>query len=313
MKKNIYLFWLLLLFVNWINFAFANTGLLYNSFYKDETWIYLSWSAIWTWIIEDKHIVNFSASKIQEWTFTWNMIVPIGSNIASTKYFQDTIKNTLKCLSKITSDPYSLTQWYHNEEQTPFRSVDIPWWSYKLKQVFKCIKTVWTKQGSEVSYDLKCDIDYYSNWLTSCARVGDWNYSLQDSIERKACTNKPDYSYYTSDWNWANNCSWSCNSWYHVSWSSCVQDASRHYEYVTDYIRHRNRDTWWYNIFCQKALWSNRSLSGWRSWWQNLWWAGKDNWYCWVFDSSNACVASYRRTTTTSTCYHSQLTCAAYY
>jgi len=65
---------------------------------------------------------------------------------------------------------------------------------------------------------------YLVNYTHSdCTAVGNWYYSVSWDNTRKSCTNKPSYSYYTSDGNWsATGCSWSCNSWYWKDWTICV-------------------------------------------------------------------------------------------
>jgi len=69
-----------------------------------------------------------------------------------------------------------------------------------------------------------CRVDYsYLNG--ACTQVPVGFYSLNNDRTRKACTNRPTRSVYTSRGNGANNCSWSCNSGYTKSGNSCVAEV----------------------------------------------------------------------------------------
>ncbi|GAB5388538.1 MAG: hypothetical protein Alpg2KO_15060 [Alphaproteobacteria bacterium] len=68
-----------------------------------------------------------------------------------------------------------------------------------------------------------CTTDRYKSG-SSCLAVGTGYYSPNNNNTRYSCSNKPSNSGYTSDGNGSNSCSWSCNSGYTQSGSSCVQN-----------------------------------------------------------------------------------------
>lgn len=101
-----------------------------------------------------------------------------------------------------------------------------------------------------------CWIDYYDDWSGSCVAVWNWYYSLNDSSSRVSCTNKPLNSTYTSDGNWIDNCSWSCNYWF--SWTTCWTD-------------NRVYNSW--NLVLSKLNWATATKSSWNSFnWINESW-----------------------------------------
>ena len=53
-------------------------------------------------------------------------------------------------------------------------------------------------------------------------------------------------NYYISDWNWSNNCSYSCNSGYHLSSLQCLSNT----------------------ISCYIANWTWQKTWDWSSWWE---------------------------------------------
>lgn len=82
--------------------------------------------------------------------------------------------------------------------------VDHWWWERKYIN--------WGRSDCEVTW---CTTDYYKTWTSTCGRVWTWKYSTSTSILKKYCSTKPLYdSHYTSDGNWMDNCSWSCDTGY---------------------------------------------------------------------------------------------------
>lgn len=76
----------------------------------------------------------------------------------------------------------------------------------------------WTNNCS-ATYQPLCWIDLYESWDWNCIDVWTGYYSPINNNSIISCTNKPSNSTYTWDWNWTNNCSFTCNPWYSlVSW-----------------------------------------------------------------------------------------------
>ena len=71
----------------------------------------------------------------------------------------------------------------------------------------------WSNSCSATYTDL-CWVDKYESSNGVCSNVWTGYYSGTSNNSRTACTNKPGNTYYTSDGNGSNSCSWSCNSGY---------------------------------------------------------------------------------------------------
>ena len=81
----------------------------------------------------------------------------------------------------------------------------------------------WTN-SCNATYTVKCWIDLYESW-TNCIAVWIWYYSPNLNNTRYSCTNKITNSTYTTDWNWINNCSYSCSLWFHDESWQCVSNT----------------------------------------------------------------------------------------
>jgi len=83
----------------------------------------------------------------------------------------------------------------------------------------------WTNSCS-YSTTQNCWLDSYALW-SNCYAVWTWYYSPSWNNTRYSCSNKPVNSLYTSDWNWSNNCGFSCNNNYTYSWGTCQKYFSQ--------------------------------------------------------------------------------------
>lgn len=100
-----------------------------------------------------------------------------------------------------------------------------------------------------------CDPRYYlySSWATTeCLSVPIWEWSWQENW-KYACTNKPNNSYYTSNWD-NNNCNWNCNTDYIKSWNNCVRDSR-----IRDCNSKPNNTIW-------NSVWTITQYKNWSSW-----------------------------------------------
>jgi len=139
---------------------------------------------------------------------------------------------------------------------------------------------IWNWSSWETCQVTTCWVDYYNPWNNTCSVVWVWYYSNSTSISRVACTNKSaNNSQYTSDWNWANNCSWECINWY--TWADC--NIQQSLITSTDCT-----NAWWYWVtndvyigstpwdwFCISPIfWDWNSNSNTWNWWIsfNGWW-----------------------------------------
>jgi len=112
-------------------------------------------------------------------------------------------------------------EWFDNDfnkickEVILIKPCIVTWWWWK-KEYYNG-----SRSDCEVT---RCTTDYYRTSTSVCSPVWNWYFSTSTSISRIVCTNKPSNSYYTSDGNWINNCSFSCNTNYTWNWSSCIAD-----------------------------------------------------------------------------------------
>ena len=137
------------------------------------------------------------------------------------------------------------------------------------------------------SYTPKCWIDYYesSNWV--CSIVWIWYYSPNLNNIRSSCNNKPLNSSYISDWNWGNNCSFSCDSWYVLDWNSCKIITT------TCSLIWFDRNIWGTRIYQDTTSLTNE-LCMWTCW--NIGsnsWATDNSSYCFCWDSSSSYASYY--------------------
>ncbi len=89
-----------------------------------------------------------------------------------------------------------------------------------LSQEFHCDNGDLVKRETPETGEItKCDTDYYAN-NNLCEWVWVWYYSPNESIEKIACTNKPNNSSYTTSWTGTNTCEYSCETWYEGS--NCI-------------------------------------------------------------------------------------------
>lgn len=125
------------------------------------------------------------------------------------------------------SHNYSLSAINHWESLLWLTSSDFPIdnGTATLRTNFYCTDGSLTNDREWNKAITSCVTDYYA-YLSECIAVGTWYYSDNGSTTRTACTNKPANSTYTWSWNWGNNCSWSCDSWYVESNWSCVVNNS---------------------------------------------------------------------------------------
>ena len=127
--------------------------------------------------------------------------------------------------------------------------------------------SLWTwSNNCTYTYRHLCGVDKYESSNGTCSNVGNWYYSTANNNNRTACswlnadTTSRDY-YWSSDWNWSNNCSQTYNQlcgvdkyessngtcsnvgkWYYsASWNNsrktCTNypdTASRNYTYTSD-------------------------------------------------------------------------------
>ena len=94
-------------------------------------------------------------------------------------------------------------------------------------------------------YDPLCWVDLYetSNWV--CSAVWNGYYSASNTNTRSSCSTKITNSYYTSDWNWTNSCTWSCNLNYTLTNWVCEADGRS----------------------CTITNWTWTQVWNWSSWW----------------------------------------------
>lgn len=133
------------------------------------------------------------------------------------------------------------------------------------------------KKCSPFEMPLLCWIDQYESTPWVCSFVSIWEYSPDLDNSKYLCTNKPANSSYTSDGNGINDCSFSCDSWYILDWSSCIEsvDWNDQVNYFTIWdiitynssavwiIENNNVEEWGNNVFyCDNLI---------------LWW--KSDWY----------------------------------
>ena len=92
-------------------------------------------------------------------------------------------------------------------------------WTCPSWQAISWFKDDLSRKCVTFEIPLLCWVDLYeSTWV--CTSVWIWNYSPDNNNTKYACTNKPvNHSQYISDWNWINNCWYSCIDWY--TWINC--------------------------------------------------------------------------------------------
>lgn len=132
-----------------------------------------------------------------------------------------------------------------------------------------------------------CNPRYYliNRWTATqaCDIVPVWQWSGQNN-QKYNCTNKPNNSYYTSNWD-NNNCDWSCNNNYNKNWSSC-KAVEREVSCTSKPI-----NTVWNNVdkITQEWDWTERFPSNISTY--NTNWSYSEcrfeckSWYLWDWDS----------------------------
>ena len=133
------------------------------------------------------------------------------------------------------------TTWiYWGNAQDSWYNVSLPkYWYFKstnftdLSQQSSCLahKNLWRTMSGVYNVGwvdtycvngnaVVCWVDMYVWSNHTCEAVWIWYYSTDWSYEKVACTNTiPINSTYTSSWNWGNNCSFTCDTWY--TWTNC--------------------------------------------------------------------------------------------
>lgn len=100
-------------------------------------------------------------------------------------------------------------------------------WITTYQKSFTCSNdAIWIDNNDEQAISISCDVDSYKINNTQCNIVTSWQYAAAWANIASNCTNKPANSVYSWRWLWINNCSWWCNSWYVLSWNSCLISCS---------------------------------------------------------------------------------------
>lgn len=124
------------------------------------------------------------------------------------------IVGTPAVCTSILFNAYSLSQKNHWENQMAEKT-DLSFLNgvKMLSQNFVCNNGSYEISWAETWDITACNIDYYKN-NESCESVWIWYFSANDSIERIACSNKPNHSNYSTSWSGSNNCEYTCEEWY---------------------------------------------------------------------------------------------------